>query len=102
MQRDRQYILATKRIGFEEVLCVMLLGFFAMQGSIPGVAPNQASEMTNVAATGLMKVVGIGSQAIVDGIIVALATLHWRRLRRFAFSLQWSAAIALFVLLSTF
>jgi exopolysaccharide production protein ExoQ len=102
MRHDRQHVLPIERFGVEEALCVALLSFFAMQGAIPGIAPNQASEMTNLAATGLMKIVGVGSQVLVDGMIAILAIFHWRRLRRFAFSLQWSAAVALFVLLSTF
>ncbi len=83
------------------MLCVGLLAFFAMQGSIPGIAPNQANEMTNTAATGLMKAVGIGSQVLVNGAICILACLHLRRLWRFAFALQWSAALAIFTICST-
>jgi len=90
-----------QRIGLEEVLCVGLLGFFAMQGSIPGIAPNQANEMTNTAATGLMKAVGIGSQVLVNGAICALTLFHIRRLRRFLFALQWTALVAVFAICST-
>jgi len=86
----------------EEVLCVCLLAFFAMQGAIPGIAPNQANEMTNTAATGLMKMVGVGSQVFVNGAICILALLHFRRMCRFAFALQWTAAVAVFAICSTF
>jgi len=79
----------------------MLLGFFSMQGAIPGIAPNQANEMTDTAATGLMKFVGIGSQLFVDGTICILVLVNLRRLHRFAFSMQWSAVIALFAVIST-
>lgn len=84
------------------MLCVLLLFFFAMQGAIPGISPNQASEMTNTPATGLMKVVGIGSQIFVDGAICILAARYMQRLWRFAFALQWAAAIAALAVVSTF
>lgn len=90
-----------QRVGLEELLCMGLLAFFAMQGSIPGIAPNQANEMTNTAATGLTKAVGIGSQVLVNGAICALVLFHIRRLRRFVFALQWTAIIALFAICST-
>src|SRR5580704_17140690 len=64
--------LRLRRIGIDEVACVALLAFFAMQGAIPGIAPNQANEMTNTAATALMKIVGIGSQVLADGAICIL------------------------------
>jgi exopolysaccharide production protein ExoQ len=89
------------RIGIEEIACVLLLAFFAMQGAIPGIAPNQANEMTNTAATGLMKIAGIGSQVIADGAICLLALTHLQRLWRFAFALQWTAALAALALCST-
>ena len=53
-----------KQIGIEDIACVILLAFFAMQGAIPGISPNQANEMTNTAATGLMKAAGIGDLTI--------------------------------------
>ncbi len=89
-----------RRVGLEEVLCVCLLAFFAMQGAIPGIAPNQANEMTDTAATGLMKAGGIGSQILANLAICTLAALHLRRLRRFAFALQWTAAIAVLAVCS--
>jgi exopolysaccharide production protein ExoQ len=105
MQRDESsvspIITAMHRVNIEEIICVLLLSFFAMQGAIPGISPNQASEMTNTASTGLMKVVGIGSQVIADSAICVLAIMHFQRLRRLVFSLQWSAAIAVLAVLST-
>ena len=29
-----------KQIGIEDIACVILLSFFAMQGAIPGISPN--------------------------------------------------------------
>jgi len=90
-----------RAVGIEEIVCVFLLAFFAMQGAIPGIAPNQASEMTNTSATGFMKVAGVGSQVLVNGVICIVILLHFRRLQRFAFSLQWTAALAIFAVCST-
>ena len=90
-----------REIGLEEVVCAIVLAFFAVQGAIPGIAPNQATEMTNTAATGLMKVVGIGSQALVNAAICMLALASVQRLKRFLFALQWTAGLALFAVLST-
>ena len=105
MQHDKRFAVLgaswLSRVGVEEVLCVCLLAFFAMQGSIPGIAPNQANEMTNTPATGLMKAVGIGSQVLVNGTICVFACLHLRRLWCFAFAMQWAAALALFTVCST-
>jgi exopolysaccharide production protein ExoQ len=106
MQHDRKPAVLDAswlhRVGIEEILCICLLGFFAMQGAIPGIAPNQANEMTNTSATGLMKAVGVGSQVLVNGTICVLAFLHVRRLWRFHFALQWTAVLAMFVICSTF
>ncbi|HEX3437451.1 MAG TPA: O-antigen ligase [Pseudacidobacterium sp.] len=88
------------RVGVAELICAGILAFFAMQGAIPGIAPNQANEMTNTAATGLMKVAGIGSQILVDGTILVLVLHQWRRFYRLAFTLQWTAAISALALLS--
>lgn len=106
MRHDRQSAAAgaslLRQVGIEDVLCICLIAFFAVQGAVPGIAPNQATEMTNTAASGLMKVVGIGSQVIVNGAICILALLNTRRLWRFAFALQWAALLAIFVVCSTF
>jgi exopolysaccharide production protein ExoQ len=89
------------RIGMAEILCAGILAFFAMQGAIPGIAPNQANEMTNTAATTLTKVAGIGSQVVVGGMIAVLVVHQWRRLYRLRFALQWTAALAALAVLST-
>lgn len=106
MRRDRKLTFTgtswLRQVGIEDVLCILLLAFFAMQGAIPGIAPNQANEMTNTAATGLMKTAGIGSQVFVNGAICILALLYSRRLWRFAFALQWTSLLAVFAVCSTF
>ena len=105
MQRDNKPpitgALWLHRIGLEEVTCICLLAYFAVQGAIPGIAPNQANEMTNTAATGLMKVGGIGSQVLMNSAVCVLVLFHLRRLLRFAFTLQWTAAIAVLAICST-
>lgn len=90
-----------RQIGIEDIVCICVLAFFAMQGAIPGIAPHQSSEMTNTADTGLMKMAGIGSQIIINSAICILALLNARRLWRFAFSLQWTALLAIFAVCST-
>jgi exopolysaccharide production protein ExoQ len=103
MQPDKSPVGSSwwRRVGIEEALCICLLAFFAMQGAIPGIAPNQANEMTNTAATGSMKVVGVVSQVFVNGAICILVVFHLRRLRRFAFALQWTAVLGVFAICST-
>lgn len=99
--RQDSMVAWTPRVGVEDVASICVLAFFAMQGAIPGVAPHQSSEMTDTAATGLMKMVGVGSQVLVNGVICILALLHLRRVRRFAFTLQWTALLALLAVVST-
>jgi O-antigen ligase len=94
-------VLWPRRIGVEDIACVCLLAYFAMQGAIPGIAPNQANEMTHTAATRLMKTAGIGSQILMNSAICFLILFHARRLLRFAFALQWTALVAIFAICST-
>lgn len=87
-------------IALEEVVCVALFTFFAMDGAIPGIAPNQASELTGIPATGLMKVAGIGSQLMVNFAICCLLVRYARHLLSRASAMQWTAAIAVFAVFS--
>lgn len=87
-------------VGFEEILCMALFAFFAMDGAIAGIAPHQSSEMTGIPPTGLMKLVGIGSQLLVNFTIVGLVVRYARDLWRNLFALQWAAAIAAFAMVS--
>lgn len=98
MQRGNAWLTG---IRIEELFCVIILAFFAMQGAIPGIAPNEANEMTHATATRLMIVAGIGSQLIINAIICTLALRNLQRLRRFTFALQWTAPIAVFAFCST-
>ena len=88
------------RFGFEELLCVLILCFFGVTGSIPGIAPNQAAEMTGVAPSGLMVFVGLGSQIVVDAAIAMLILRYLPRLASCGYAMQWAAALAIFSVLS--
>ena len=71
---------AGERVRAGELAIVLVLMFFGVAGSIPGIAPNQANEMTGAAATSLQTAVGIGSQLLVNGMIVALLVVARRTL----------------------
>ncbi len=60
------------RIRLGELAVVLALMFFGVAGAIPGIAPNQANEMTGASATGLQTAAGIGSQILIDGMIALL------------------------------
>ena len=76
-------------------------GLLRYAGSHSGIAPNEANEMTHMAATNLMKVAGIGSQLLINATIAMLVLGYIERLRHFAFALQWTAAIAALSICST-
>ncbi len=59
------------RISLKDAAIVLLFMFFGVAGAIPGIAPNQASEMTGAPATGLQAAVGIGSQLLVNAALAA-------------------------------
>ncbi len=88
-RRTRPFPLAG--IALEELVCAALFAFFAMQGSIPGIAPPQALEMTGSAATGLNTVGGIAVQGLANTVIVALLLRRPRLLLRHIARLPWLA-----------
>jgi len=90
-----------KRVYLEDLACAAILAFFAMQGAIPGIAPNQALEATNGVATGLMKVGGIVSQLIVDGSILFLILKHLRLVSRRLYAMQYAGLLGALAILST-
>ena len=55
------------RIQCSDCLVVAAFVFFGIAGAIPGIAPNQANEMTGASASTLQTAVGIGSQALING-----------------------------------
>jgi len=64
--------LRVRTLPLEDLACVALFAFFAMQGAIPFIAPAQSLEMTGSAPTGLTTIGGIASQAVANTLIVAL------------------------------
>lgn len=78
----------------EDLGCIAILAFFAMQGAIPFIAPNQALESSRSAATGLTLYGGIVSQILAYGGIVVLVLSNLRRIARYVGAMQWTAALA--------
>ncbi len=88
------------RVPLESVVIVAILMFFGVAGAIPGIAPNQANEMTGGAATGLQIVVGVGSQLLVNAAIAGLLFTYRRLLACSLRNLGWPMLLAGWALLS--
>jgi exopolysaccharide production protein ExoQ len=73
----------------EDLACVVLFAFFAMQGSIPFISPAQSLEMTASAPTGLTTIGGIASQAIANTLILVLILRRPRLLLGRIAELPW-------------
>jgi exopolysaccharide production protein ExoQ len=84
----------------EDLACAALFAFFAMQGSIPGIAPAQALEMTASAPSSLNTVGGIAAQAFANTLILALILRRPRMLLRQVSGLPWLLLPALLALLA--
>ncbi len=93
-------MLMSRRLKVENLAVMIVLGFFGIAGSIPGIAPNQANEMTGAGATRLQTLAGIGSQLLINAIIVVLLVRGWRLLVRQRESLRWASTVAAWALLS--
>lgn len=83
-------------IALEELACAAILAFFGVQGSIPFIAPNQALEINNAAASPLTVWGGIGSQCIVYGAIVCFLLHRASRIARWLHATQWTLIFSLF------
>lgn len=70
------------RIRTEEVISVLVIVFLAVQGAIVGIAPNVALQTNLAQPTGLMKLGGIASQALIYGAMAALCLRRWRLLQQ--------------------
>ncbi len=88
------------RLSLEDGLSLLILMFFGMAGAIPGIAPNQASEMTGAPASSLSFLGGIGSQMLVNALIVILAIAHAPRLLAALRNLQFAGLLASFAIVS--
>ncbi|MFZ0662713.1 MAG: O-antigen ligase [Acidobacteriaceae bacterium] len=78
----------------EELCCAAILAFFAVQGAVPFIAPNQALEATREPATRLMFYGGVGSQLVVYGAIVFLLLRQASRVVRWLRAMQWALPLA--------
>ncbi|MGC2619218.1 MAG: O-antigen ligase [Acidobacteriaceae bacterium] len=85
----------------EDLACAALFAFFSMQGSIPGIAPAAALEMTSSAPTGLNTIGGIVSQATANLLILVLILRRPRLLLRSIPKVPWVALLALLAIAST-
>lgn len=85
----------------EELCCAAILAFFAVQGAVPFIAPNQALEATGAPATGLMFYGGVGSQVVVYGAIGFLLLRQAGRVIRWLAAMQWALGLAALTLFST-
>jgi len=92
--------MSIRNLSLEDVASVLILMFFGMAGAIPGIAPNQASEMTGAPASGLMFVAGIGSQLLVNAAILLLILWQAPRLYKHLPKLQFAGLLAAFAVLS--
>ncbi|MFY9936531.1 MAG: O-antigen ligase [Silvibacterium sp.] len=88
-------------VSLEDLGCAAILAFFAMQGAIPFIAPNQALESTHAPASALTFYGGIISQLIVDGGIAFFLLRHARRILRWLGAMQWALALVVLVMAST-
>lgn len=93
--------MAIRDVTLEELGCAAILAFFAMQGSIPFIAPNQALESTHSAASNLTFYGGIFSQLLVDGGITLLLIRRAHRVFRWMAAMQWAGILALLTVAST-
>jgi len=88
------------RIHLREIAIVLVLMFFGVAGSIPGVAPNQANEMTGTAATSMQVAAGLGSQALVNGVLILLLFRQRKLLLQKRAALAWPCMLALWSVIS--
>jgi O-antigen ligase len=88
-------------IPLEDLACAALFAFFAMQGSIPGIAPSQALEITGSAPSSLTTYGGIAVQALANGLILFLLLRRPRLLLRQMLTLPCAALLGMLAIAST-
>ena len=91
---------AIGNIRLEDVAVISILIFFGFAGAIPGIAPNQANEMTGASASTLQTMAGIGSQLMVNGLIACLLLRHGRSLWRVRKQAVWPLLLAVWAVVS--
>lgn len=92
---------AALAVPLENLACAALFAFFAMQGSIPGIAPSQALEITGSAPSALTTYGGIASQALANGLILVLLLRRPRLLLRQMLTLPCAALLGVLAVAST-
>jgi len=100
--RRAQRLPDFRALPLEDLVCAALFAFFAMQGAIPGIAPAQSLEMTASAPTGLTTLGGIGSQVLVNTVIVALLLRRPRLVLHQTLTVPCAALLAGLAVASTF
>jgi exopolysaccharide production protein ExoQ len=90
----------TRLMPLEDLACIALFCFFAMQGAIPFIAPAQSLEMTASAPSALTTTGGILSQAIANTVILALILRRPRFLLRQIAAVPWLLLPALIAILA--
>jgi exopolysaccharide production protein ExoQ len=90
-----------RALNLEDLACSAILAFFAVQGAIPFIAPNQALESTHSSASALTLYGGIISQCVVYGAIAFLLLLQSRRIAPRLGAMQWTAPFTVLVVAST-
>jgi exopolysaccharide production protein ExoQ len=85
----------------EDLACAALFAFFAMQGSIPGIAPAQALEMTASAPSSLNTIGGIASQILANALILLLLLRRPRLVLGRIAAVPWLALLALLAIASS-
>lgn len=88
-------------VPLEDLACAGLFAFFAVQGSIPGIAPSQALELTASPPTNLTTLGGIAAQAIANAAMAALMLRRPRLVLRGMASLRWAGLLAMLAIAST-
>ncbi len=84
----------------EDLACVALFCFFAIQGAIPFIAPAESLEMTGSAPTGFSTIGGIASQTVANTVILALILRRPRLLIRQIAAIPWLLLPALLAALA--
>jgi exopolysaccharide production protein ExoQ len=88
-------------IPLEDLACAAIFAFFSVQGSIPGIAPTAAFEITGTAPSSLTTMGGILSQALVNVVILVVVLRRPRLLLRHAATFPAVVLLALLAIAST-
>lgn len=88
-------------IPLEALACVALFAFFAMQGSIPGISPSSALEITGSGPTAMTTVGGIATQAVANALILLLILRRPRLVMSHISTVPWAAMLAILAIAST-